>query len=192
MIEKDTLIKVTNRNNGSASYSIPDLGNLRRRFSAGETKEITMEELRKLSYLPGGAALLRSCLLVHNEEAVKELLSEVEPEYYYTKKEVAEVLEKGSLDELKDLLDFAPKGTINLVKEVAVETELNDVKKRDAILESSGFDVTNAIFVDRETSEEREEEKKERRVKTAEPAKMETATTPGRRTTPKYNVVSRQ
>lgn len=192
MIEKDTIIKVTNRDNGSISYSIPDLGNLKRRFSAGETKEVTMEELRKLSYQPGGESLLRKYLLIHNEDAVKELLAEVEPEYYYTRKEVAEVLEKGSLDELKDLLDFAPKGTVNLAKTIAVETELNDVKKREAILESTGFDVTNAINVDRETSEEREEEKKERRVKTAEPAKMETTTTPGRRTTPKYNVVSRQ
>lgn len=191
MIEKNTLIKVTNRDNGSVSYSIPDLGNLKRRFMAGETKEVTMEELRKLSYLPGGEAILRKYLLIHNEEAVQELLSEVEPEYYYTKKEITEVLEKGSLDELKDLLDFAPEGTINIAKSVAVETELNDVKKRDAILESTGFDVTNAISVNKETSEEMEEEKKERRVKTAETAPVET-TTPGRRTTPKYNVVSRQ
>lgn len=191
MIEKNTLIKVTNRDNGSVSYSIPDLGNLKRRFMAGETKEVTMEELRKLSYLPGGEAILRKYLLIHNEEAVQELLSDVEPEYYYTKKEITEVLEKGSLDELKDLLDFAPEGTINIAKSVAVETELNDVKKREAILESTGFDVTNAISVNKETSEEMEEEKKERRVKTAETAPVET-TTPGRRTTPKYNVVSRQ
>lgn len=191
MIEKNTLIKVTNRDNGSVSYSIPDLGNLKRRFMAGETKEVTMEELRKLSYLPGGEAILRKYLLIHNEEAVAELLTEVEPEYYYTKKEITEVLEKGSLDELKDLLDFAPEGTINIAKSVAVETELNDVKKRDAILESTGFDVTNAISVNKETSEEMEEEKKERRVKTAETAPVET-TAPGRRTTPKYNVVSRQ
>ena len=101
------------------------------------------------------------------------------------------MLEKGSLDELKDLLDFAPEGTINIAKSVAVETELNDVKKREAILESTGFDVTNAISVNKETSEEMEEEKKERRVKTAETAPVET-TAPGRRTTPKYNVVSRQ
>lgn len=191
MIEKNTLIKVTNRDNGSVSYSIPDLGNLKRRFMAGETKEVTMEELRKLSYLPGGEAILRKYLLIHNEEAVQELLSDVEPEYYYTKKEITEVLEKGSLDELKDLLDFAPEGTINIAKSVAVETELNDVKKREAILESTGFDVTNAISVNKETSEEMEEEKKERRVKTAETAPVET-TAPGRRTTPKYNVVSRQ
>lgn len=191
MIEKNTLIKVTNRDNGSVSYSIPDLGNLKRRFMAGETKEVSMEELRKLSYLPGGEAILRKYLLIHNEEAVQELLSNVEPEYYYTKEEITEVLEKGSLDELKDLLDFAPEGTINIAKSVAVETELNDVKKRDAILESTGFDVTNAILVNKETSEEMEEEKKERRVKTAATAPVET-TTPGRRTTPKYNVVSRQ
>ena len=35
MLDKNTLIKVTNRDNGSVGYSIPDLGNLKRRFSAG-------------------------------------------------------------------------------------------------------------------------------------------------------------
>ena len=47
MLDKNTLVKVTNRDNGSVGYSIPDLGNLQRRFEAGETKEVTAEELRK-------------------------------------------------------------------------------------------------------------------------------------------------
>lgn len=190
MLDKNTLVKVTNRDNGSVGYSIPDLGNLQRRFEAGETKEVTAEELRKLSYTIGGKVILDEYLLIHNKELVAELLGEVEPEYYFEENDVKELLETGSLDALKDCLDFAPEGTIELVKKVAVETELNDIKKRTAIQESTGFNVSSAIEVNKETSEEKTEETKVRRTATttAEP------TTSGRRTAAptasKYKIVN--
>lgn len=190
MLDKNTLVKVTNRDNGSVGYSIPDLGNLQRRFEAGETKEVTAEELRKLSYTIGGKVILDEYLIIHDKDLVAELLGEVEPEYYFEENDVKELLEKGSLDALKDCLDFAPEGTIELVKKVAVETELNDIKKREAIQASTGFNVTSAIEVNRETSEEKPEEVKVRRTATttAEP------TTSGRRTAAptasKYKIVN--
>lgn len=190
MLDKNTLVKVTNRDNGSVGYSIPDLGNLQRRFEAGETKEVTAEELRKLSYSIGGKVILDEYLIIHDKDLVAELLGEVEPEYYFEENDIKELLEKGSLDALKDCLDFAPEGTIELVKKVAVDTELNDIKKREAIQASTGFNVTSAIEVNRETSEEKPEEVKVRRAATttAEP------TTSGRRTaaptTSKYKIVN--
>ena len=190
MLDKNTLVKVTNRDNGSVGYSIPDLGNLQRRFEAGETKEVTAEELRKLSYSIGGKVILDEYLIIHDKDLVAELLGEVEPEYYFEENDVKELLEKGSLDALKDCLDFAPEGTIELVKKVAVDTELNDIKKREAIQASTGFNVTSAIEVNRETSEEKSEEVKVRRTATttAEP------TTSGRRTAAptasKYKIVN--
>lgn len=192
MLDKNTLIKVTNRDNGSVGYSIPDLGNLQRVFTSGETKEVTMEELRKLSYSIGGKVILDEYLIIHNEEAIAELLGTVEPEYYYQEEDVKNLLEKGSLDELKDCLDFAPEGTVDLVKKVAVKTELNDIKKREAIQESTGFNVTSAIEINRETSEEKPEETKVRR---ATPKKeTEVAAPTGRRTTApttsKYKIVN--
>ena len=48
MLAKDTIIKVTNRDNGTVGYRIPEM-NIRRLFQRGEVKEVTMEELRKLS-----------------------------------------------------------------------------------------------------------------------------------------------
>ena len=48
MLDKDTIIKVKNRDNGVVGYSIPDMNNLHRNYQVGETKEVTMEELRKL------------------------------------------------------------------------------------------------------------------------------------------------
>ena len=192
MLDKNTLIKVTNRNNGSVGYSIPDLGNLHRRFESGETKEVTMEELRKLSYSIGGKVILDEYLVIHSNEAVAELLGTVEPEYYYSEEDVRNLLANGSLDELKDCLDFAPEGTIDLVKKVAVETELNDIRKREAIKASTGFNVTSAIEVNRETSEEKPEETKVRRAATKTTTAEPTST--GRRTAAptasKYKIVN--
>ena len=120
MIEKDTLIKVINRVNGTVGYTIPDLNNLHRSFQANESKELTMEELRKLSYIPGGDVILRDCLVIENPEAVAELLGEVEPEYNYTEAEIKELLEHATLNQFLDALDFAPKGVRDLIKDYAV------------------------------------------------------------------------
>ena len=80
-----------------------------------------------------------------NPEAVAELLSDVEPEYYYTEEDIKTLLQVGSLAQFQDCLEFAPEGTINLVKKLAVELRLNDVSKREALLKATGFNVTNAI-----------------------------------------------
>ena len=58
MVDKDKIIKVTNRDKGSVGYIIPDLGNLNRQFQPGETKDLTFEELQKLSWIPGGMYIL--------------------------------------------------------------------------------------------------------------------------------------
>ena len=43
MLDKNTLVKITNRYDGRVGYSIPDLGNLHRGFAPNETKEVTMD-----------------------------------------------------------------------------------------------------------------------------------------------------
>ena len=157
MIEKDTLIKVKNRDSGTVGYTIPELGNLHRSFSKGETKEITMDELRKLSYISGGKILLQNYLIVQNQDALKELLSDdVEPEYYYGEEEIKKLLLTGSNDQLLDCLEFAPEGVIGLVKDLAVSLKINDISKRNIILEKTGFNVTNAIAINEETIENEE------------------------------------
>ena len=148
MIDDKTLIKVKNREKARIGYVIPDLGNLVRNYESGETKLVTMDELRKLSYVAGGLTLIRDYLVIENQEALEELLNEkVEPEYFYTEAEVRELLSTGSIDELKDCLDFAPEGVIDLVKQIAVDTKLNDINKREVIKAATGFDVSNAITI---------------------------------------------
>jgi len=188
MIDNNQIIKVTNRDNGHVGYTIPDLNNLTRTFTANETKEITMNELRKLSYIPGGMVLLRDYLVLDNKEAVEELLNQVEPEYFYTEEDVKNLLLNGSLDALKDCLDYAPVGTIDLVKQMAVELPLNDVAKRKAILEMTGFNVDSAIMINDATKEEeKSDEHNGRRVNNTKESKTEAPS--GRRTAvPNNNV----
>ena len=145
MIDGNTIIKATNRSGGSIGYRIPDLNNLKRHYAAEETKEVTMEELRKLSFIDGGIELLKDYLVIDNKEAVNELLGSVEPEYFYTTEELKNLLLNGSLDALKDCLDFAPEGTIDEIKKLAVDLKIPDFYKREAIQKSTGLNVSRAI-----------------------------------------------
>ena len=157
-MEKTTLIKVLNRDNGSVVYSIPEMNGLRRVFQTGETKEITFEELEKLSYIPGGMELLEDSLVIlNNAQAVHLILGHVEPEYSYSKDDIIKLMKTGSLDEFLDCLDFAPEGVKDLIKNLSVELPLNDVAKREAIYNKLGFNVDNAIRIKRESSEPTEE-----------------------------------
>ena len=190
MIDEKKLIKVTNRDDGHVGYKIPDLNNLVRDFNANETKVITFEELRKLSYIPGGPTLIRDYLVIDDEEAIKEILGTVEPEYYYTEENIKELFLTGSVDALKDCLEFAPKGIIDLIKKLAVEMPLNDIAKRKAILEITGFNVDSAIAINEETLEEKKDTQKVRRLNDSS---SENTTSKERRTSaPEVNSIKRK
>ena len=147
MVNKDTLIKVINKDNGIVGYTVPDLG-VHRNFYPGETKEVTYEELEKLSFIPGGMVILKELLEITDREATKQLFSkEPEPEYHYTKDDVKRLLLTGTLDQFLDCLDFAPEVIKDMVKDMAVDLPLNDIAKRQAIQEKLGFDVTRAIEI---------------------------------------------
>ena len=191
MLQNNDKIRVENRNNAVVFYRIPE-ANIIRRFVAYETKEIPMGELRQAVQIPGTRSLIEDDLIIHNQEAVKELLPGVEPEYFYTAKDVDFLLAKGSLDQLKDALDFAPEGVINLIKEEAVKTRLNDMEKREAILSQTGFDVTNAIKINELSAVPTETETKVRRAGLANAAnatqEAESATSARRSEPPKFKV----
>ena len=149
-MEDDKKIKVKNRTNGVVVYVVPDMGNLKREFQGQEEKIVTFEEIRKLSYTPGGDILIKDYLVIKDPEVLKELNINVEPEYFYNKEEVINLLEHGTLDEFLDCLDFAPDGVLELVKEYAVTLPLNDVSKRKAIRDKLNFDVDKAIDLQQE------------------------------------------
>ena len=141
-----TYVSVTNRNNGFTGYTIPDLG-VKRNFNLRETKQISLDELKALSYVPGGEYILKNYLIVKDKSALDFLNIETEPEYFYGEEQIKFLLDQGSLDQLDDCLTFAPVGVIELVKDIAVKTELPDMRKRKLIAEKTGFDVNSAINV---------------------------------------------
>ena len=197
------LVVVRNRNNGTTGYKIYDTG-VRRRFAVGETKKIPLEELKSLQYTPGGDYILKNLLIVENRGALEDLNMEVEPEYFYTEAKIKELLYSSDMDAFLDFLDFAPAGAIEIAKQIAVEEKIPDSRKREAITKKTGFNIDNAINVNKMLEEDDEKEKakkeasaKERRVKTEEEA---APSAPQRRTTTpetevgvpkKYNVVKK-
>ena len=71
---------VKNRSAGVVIYSISE-DNIRRRFTPGETKRISYEELLHLSYQPGGREMMANFLQIQSEGVLKSLGMHVEPEY---------------------------------------------------------------------------------------------------------------
>lgn len=141
------MVKVINKFNGIVGYEVPELG-VNRTFYPRESKNISYDELEKLSYLPGGSSILRNYLEITDEEVIMELFNiKPEPEYHYSEDDVKKLLITGSLDQFLDCLDFAPPVIIDMIKDMAVTLPLNDMAKREAIKDKIGFDVTKAIEI---------------------------------------------
>ena len=189
---ENEMVIVTNRNNGYTGYKIPDTG-VSRNFAPGESKRISKEELMQLSYIEGGEYLLKNYLIVNNDKTLEELNISVQPEYYYTEEEIKELLTTGSLDQLEDTLNFAPDGVIEIIKDMAVKTELPDTRKRKMISEKTGFNIDNAIRVNEVMAEDQiKDEHSEPIERKASPINVE-SDTPQRKAAPikKYKVVTK-
>lgn len=182
------MFNVKNRSAGVVVYKIPELG-VRRSFQAGEVKKISAEELDKLTYRPGGMALLANFLQIQDAEGIQQVGLRPEPEYHMSEQDIVKLLKEGSLDEFLDCLDFAPRGVIDLIKKLSVALPLGDIAKRNALKDKTGFDCEAALKHEMESKEDDDAgllKSTERRVKKEESAVV---ANPARRTTPKYNVV---
>jgi len=187
-MNENRIVNVKNRSSSMVVYNIREDG-IRREFQPGETKRIPCVELLKLSYQQGGTTLMRNFLQITENAAIQELNIQPENEYYMSEADIVNLIKNGSLDAFLDCLDFAPIGVIDLLKQFAVSVPLMDYDKRNALKEKTGFDVDTAL-------KNLEAEKAESKAGQIEPAaferrvKTEEAPT-RRRTTTKYNVVSK-
>ena len=167
MAIKDTdLVEVRNRNNGSTGYTLDN--NFHREFAYQEVKKVPFEELKRLSYAPGGQYLLDNYLVIEDKEVLDYLNMQVEPEYFFTEDKIREILFGDRNYEIfADFLDFAPGGAIEIAKTIAVNEEIPDMKKREMLSERTGLNITNAIMVNKVMNEDEEkdaEPEKQRRV----------------------------
>jgi hypothetical protein len=181
------MYRVKNRGASTVVYKIPEDG-VRREFKPGQTLQISSEELEKLTYQPGGTLILSQFLQILDLEGIQKANIKTEPEYHMSEADVSKLITSGSLDAFLDCLDFAPIGVIDLIKKLSISIPMVDIQKRKALKEKTGFDVEAAL---KHQEEDKEDDQKtilkqnngERRVQPeAAPA--------GRRTAPKYNIVT--
>ena len=175
---------VKNRSASMVVYRIPEEG-IRREFAPGESKKIHFSELEKLSYQSGGRALMANFLQIEDENVTDNLNIHTEAEYYMSEEQIVDLIKNGSLDAFLDCLDYAPVGVIDLLKKFAVSLPMNDIKKRQALKEKTGFDVDVAIRnMEAEKAEDNgAEDKITPTAKTSAPA--------GRRAATNYKVVNK-
>lgn len=183
---------VKNRSASRIIYRIPEMG-IRREFSPTETKKISYEELEKLSYQPGGLAMMTNFLQIQDAPATTALGIRTEPEYHMSEQQIVDLIRTGSLDAFLDCLDFAPVGVIDLLKKYAVSVPLADYEKRKALKEKTGFDVDAAL---KNIAAEKAEEEAGKNTASNTTRRIqpmdETPVTAGRRTTgSNYKVTSR-
>ena len=184
MDNEKKLYKVTNRSGTIVSYNIDKLINIKSIIAAIEIKYISYEELEKLTYILGGSTLIANYLLIKEDNVLENLSIRTEPEYKMNREQIVELMVNGSLDAFLDCLDFAPEGVLQIIKDEAVNLPLNDVRKREAILEKLNFDVDKAILNKKASQDDTVTETKvERRVTPA-------STQERRVETPTYNVVN--
>ena len=186
-MEKNKTYIVKNRSTGKVIYSIKE-DNIRREFHAGEEKKVPFSELEKLSFQPGGRELIQRYLQIRDTEVTENLNINTEPEYYLSEEQIKDLLTTGSMDAFLDCLDFAPVGVIDIIKQLAVSLPLNDIAKRKALKNKTGFDVDKAIahIEEEKSDEEQPAVSTGRRV---QPTVQEETT---RRAIPSYKVVDKQ
>lgn len=188
-MNNDTKFKVKNRSASFVVYNLPER-NLRREFAPGETRTVAFDELEALSYQPGGRELMANFLQIEAEEATNALGIKREPEYNLTEEQIQDLIQTGSLDEFLDCLDFAPVGVIDIIKTLAVQLPMTDMNKAKALQDKTGFDVMTAL---QNIRKEQEDESTEAAATSAPERRVKKEEKPeGRRTTPKYNVVSKK
>ena len=184
-----TYVEVTNRNNGITGYTLNS--GMERIFNINETKKVPLEELQEVEAMPGGEYLLRNYLMIKDKTALDYLNVEPEPEYFYTENEIKELLLNGTLDQLEDCLNFAPQGVLDILKDKAVSLEIPDMRKRDLISKKLGFNIDNAIKIEKAFKEDSASNNKEAAVPERKSTPVVVEDKPVRKVQSKYNVVSK-
>lgn len=145
LVSDDTIVPIRNIVNCETGYILTSSGHARR-LMPGVVMKVTAGELRELYYQPGGSILLQNYIHVGNADLCREFgVPEDMIEYNWTAADVKKALIDDPIEVLLDALDFAPQGVIEAIKDGAVEYEINDKSKIDAIAKKTGIDIDAAI-----------------------------------------------
>lgn len=143
----NTKIAVQNLTNNDVVY-IDDNGGIARRmvFHAQQTIPVEKEVIERMQYDTGGAVLLKDFLSVKDDDMRTDIgIPADQIEYNWTKEDVKNLLTSGEEDALRDALDFAPQGIIDMIIDMAVAMPLNDRNKVEIIAEATGRNIEMMI-----------------------------------------------
>lgn len=182
VVKDEDKVRITNLTGYTAVYVTPSTG-VRRELPPHGSMTVTAGELRELSYDNGGANMLHDYIRVCNPTLAAEFgVSQDTVEYNWTEKDVIAALTTEPIEVLLDACDFAPEGIIDNLVQKAVELEIPDVRRREALANRTGRNITHMIENKHqiETDVEEKPAPKKRRASTS------TSSTPKkRRSTPK-------
>lgn len=138
-------MKITNRSDGSVSYHIEEM-RIRRVFSPGETKlDISKKELTALYQKDGGRQLLEDYLMVDDKEWVEQYLPDAPIEYFWTQEDIKKSMIEDSEELFSETIDYAPRGVLDIIKQLSWRLPLTDMNKIKVLKEKLGFDTMRAI-----------------------------------------------
>ena len=147
LISDDTLVPIRCLGDTDTGYILSTSGRSRR-LVQGVTMKVKASELRELYFQPGGAVLIQNYIHVGNKQLALELgvpEDSYDHEYSWTAADVAKCLTEYNIDVLLDALDYAPYGIVDFLKDKAIELEIPDNSKIQAITKKTGVDIAAAI-----------------------------------------------
>lgn len=146
--------KVSSKYNGFLTVTMPNTGIRYIWNRINDSRELTLDQLKEMLNAPGGRSIIENKLIVHDPAAVEALELDVEPEYYYSEKDIEALLTDGTVEQLDDALNFAPNGTKELIAETAVKIKLENRDKIALITKKTGKDINDQIKVEEESQKE--------------------------------------
>lgn len=170
LIADTEIVPVKNMMGHEVGYTT--LSGVTRRFAPHMTNNIiTAGELRELSYMNGGLDFLTNYVQVLNSDLAQEFgISDDDVEYNWTEEDIVAALTTSDIDVLLDALDFGPEGIVEELKNKAIELEITDGSRIQAINKRTGVDINGIIknkhAYDEATETEEEETPKKRRTST--------------------------
>ena len=145
VVKDEDKVRITNLTGYTAVYVTPSTG-VRRELPPHGSMTVTAGELRELSYDNGGANMLHDYIRVCNPTLAAEFgVSQDTVEYNWTEKDVIAALTTEPIEVLLDACDFAPEGIIDNLVQKAVELEIPDVRRREALANRTGRNITHMI-----------------------------------------------
>ena len=184
LVNDSDKVRIRNLTAFPAVYVTPST-HIRRELPPHGSMEVTAGELREASYDHGCIEMFRNYVQICNKELAVEFgVPEDMVEYHWSAKDIDDALLKPELyDAFLDALDFGPDGIKDSLVQRAVELEIPDVRRREAIKNVLGQDVTrmienkHLIQANNDTQEEETPTKTRRATKTTKTRRAKTTKT---------------